>query len=148
MDRESQLGPADNVRRAGEIYMQHFNCAQSVLCAFGDRTGLNNEAALRLAASFGGGMGSLKEVCGALTGAFMVLGLVKGFTDPTRENKARHGERIDRLADAFRGRFGAISCRSLLLRNAADGSDRTEAKPCLKFVTAAAELLAGELARP
>ena len=132
--------------RASEIYRQDFNCAQSVLCAFGDRTGLEEDTAKRLASPFGGGMGSLKEVCGALTGAFMVLGLAKGFTDPTRDNKRLQRERVDKLTNAFRERFGEVHCRALLARNAADGSATSEAKPCLKFVTAAAEILAGAIA--
>lgn len=134
-------------KRAEGIYAQHYNCAQAVLCAFGNRAGIDEDSALRLAASFGGGMGNLKEMCGALTGAFMVLGLMKGYTDPTRDNKRDHGERVDRLAAAFMERFGSMHCRSLLMRNAADGSAQTEAKPCMKYVVAAAEMLADELDR-
>lgn len=136
----------NHAERAEELYRRDFNCAQAVLCAFGDRTGLAEDTAKRLASSFGGGMGSLKEVCGALTGSFMVLGLANGFTDPTRDNKRLQRERVDKLIDAFRERFGAIHCRALLARNAADGSAKNEAKPCLKYVTAAAEILAGALA--
>ena len=136
----------EHATRAGEIYSQNYNCAQAVLCAFGDQTGLTDDAAKRLASSFGGGMGNLREVCGVLTGAFMVLGFGKGFTDPTRENKREHSARVDKLAAAFRDRFGVIRCRELLARNAADGSAKSEAKPCLKFVTAAAELLQAALA--
>ncbi len=127
------------------LYRENYNCAQSVLCAFSAETGMDEEQAKRVASSFGGGMGSLKEVCGALTGAFMVMGLIKGFTIPTPENKQGYAKIVDELAYAFNSQFGAFRCRDLLKKNIEDGSAKTEAKPCLKYVVAAAELVAERL---
>lgn len=130
----------DTREKAGELYCGNFNCAQAVLCAFNPHTGLSDEHALKLAASFGGGMGNLKEVCGALTGAFMVGGLLKGFTVATGDNKRAHNLVVQAMADKFKEKFGSIHCRDLLQRNIDDGSHATEAKPCLKYVLYAVDI--------
>lgn len=131
----------DDVReKASELYCGNFNCAQAVLCAFNPHTGMSEEHALKLAASFGGGMGNLKEVCGALTGAFMVGGLLKGFTVATSDNKRAHNLVVQELADKFTAKFGHIHCRDLLQRNIDDGTRYSEAKPCLKYVLYAVDI--------
>ena len=68
---------------AEQLFRDGYNCAQAVLMAFADVTGLEPDTAARLASSFGGGLGRMREVCGAVSGASMVLGLVKGYADPT-----------------------------------------------------------------
>lgn len=130
-----------HAERAAELYNGNFNCAQSVVTAFGDLTGLDEETSKRVACSFGGGMGDLHSVCGSLTGAFIVLGMLRGFTDATRENKRNHTARVNRLSDAFRERFGLLNCADLLRRNEEDGSAASEAKPCLKYVLGAVDIL-------
>ncbi len=132
---------SERSEKAAGIYAENFNCAQAVLCAFGDVTGLDDAQAKRLASSFGGGMGNMKEMCGALTGAFMVAGLAQGFTEATRDNKRAHSARIDDIAAEFRERFGCMLCRDLLQKNKDDGSAEREAKPCTKFVAAATEIM-------
>ena len=67
---------------AERYFLDGFNCAQAVLLAFSDLTGLEQDTAARLASSFGGGLGRMREVCGAVSGASMVLGLLKGYSDP------------------------------------------------------------------
>ena len=59
-----------------------YNCAQSVLLAFADKVNLSEDTALKLASSFGGGMGRLREVCGAVSSMFMIAGLLQGYTTP------------------------------------------------------------------
>lgn len=103
----------------GEIAKQYFlsghNCAQSVLLAFSDLTGLDKPTAMKLASSFGGGMGRLREVCGAVSGMFMVLGILYGEEDvTTQEKKAAHYQRVQTLAAQFREKNGSIICRELL----------------------------------
>lgn len=132
---------AEHSDHAAELYKENYNCAQSVLCSFCRETGMDEEQAKRIASSFGHGMGNLKEVCGALTGAFMVLGLLKGFTLPTSENKRNYALLVDELAADFHEQFGKILCRDLLQRNIDDGSAKSEVKPCLKYVVAAAKLV-------
>ncbi len=77
--------------------------------------GLDLETALRLSSSFGGGMGRLREVCGAVSGMFMVAGLKYGYSDPhDKPAKAEHYKRIQDLAAEFRDENGSIVCRELL----------------------------------
>lgn len=136
--------------KARELFLKGCNCSQAVLCAFGDVTGLEESTALRLSSSFGGGMGRLREVCGALTGAFMVAGLLYGYEDlEDKELKAEHYERIQELARRFEAENGSIICRELLGLNETHSrpvpADRTESyykeRPCLAIVESAAEIL-------
>lgn len=97
------------------------NCAQSVLLAFSDVTGLDRDTSMRLASSFGGGMGRMREVCGAVSGALMVLGLVHGYDAdaPTaKEDKAAHYAHVQEFAARFRDKQESIVCREILARRA------------------------------
>ena len=67
---------------AKRLFMQGYNCAQAVFCAFCDETGLDIDTAARMASSFGGGMGRLREVCGTVSGALLALGILRGYDDP------------------------------------------------------------------
>lgn len=92
-----------------------YNCAQAVLLAFSDLTGLDETTALKLASSFGGGMGRLREVCGAVSGMFMVAGLLfDGGIVGVQEAKAAHYARIQTLAARFREKNGSYICRELI----------------------------------
>lgn len=127
--------------KAKDLYCSNFNCAQSVLCSFCPQTGLSEAHALKLASSFGGGMGNLKEVCGALTGAFMVAGLIKGFDIASSDNKRAHNDVVQAIAQKFNNTYGSILCRDLLQRNIDDGTRYSEPKPCLKYVLTAVEII-------
>ena len=72
----------DHAEKARQLFLEGYNCAQAVVCAFEDMTGLDRETSARLASSFGGGMGRLREVCGTVSGALLVLGLLCGYSDP------------------------------------------------------------------
>ena len=135
--------------RAARLFREGCSCSQSVLVAFCDRTGLDEKTALKLSSSFGGGLGRLREVCGAVSGAAMALGLILGPDDPNdRAAKAAHYARVQSLAAQFAERHGSIVCRDLL--GAKDGSGhvpdaRTAAyyamRPCERCVYDAAEIL-------
>ena len=100
---------------ARELFKKGYNCSQSVFAAFCDETGLNTEIALKIASPFGGGMGRLREVCGAVTGMLMVAGIKYGYTDPSSKNaKAEHYELVQDLAKQFINENGSIICRELL----------------------------------
>jgi C_GCAxxG_C_C family probable redox protein len=100
---------------AKELFERGYNCAQSVFAAFCDETGLDMDEALFLSSSFGGGMGRLREVCGAVTAMFMIAGLKFGYTDPLdKEAKAEHYRLIQSLANEFKAKNGSIICRELL----------------------------------
>ena len=89
--------------QAKALFMDGCNCAQAAFCAFCDVTGLEKELAMRLSSSFGGGMGRLREVCGALSGIFMAAGILYGYDDLTDKSlKTDHYERIQELAARFR----------------------------------------------
>lgn len=131
-----------------------YNCAQSVLLAFADDIGLDKNTALMLSSSFGGGMGRLREVCGAVSTMFAIAGLKHGYTSPNDDEiKAKHYELIQELAEEFKSKFGTIICRDLLeLPEGADSpipSKRTdeyyESRPCEVFIKHAAEIIEKKL---
>lgn len=138
----------------GAIAEQNFkngcNCAQAVLLAFSDRTGLGEAAAMRVAAGFGGGMGRMREVCGAVSGMFMAAGMILGEDGvPGREEKRALYAAIQELAARYRAENGSIICRELLagVRTAPGGEPeaRTEQyyrkRPCPELCRCAAEIL-------
>lgn len=135
---------------AGEYFRQGYNCAQSVLLAFAADAGLEEETARKLASSFGGGIGGLRETCGALSGACMAAGLLCGYSAPdASEEKAEHYARIRALAERFRAECGSILCRELLALGEhpkpVPPQPRTaeyyRTRPCTAFVESAARIL-------
>lgn len=105
----------DHADRARELFESGYNCAQAVLCAFTDVTGLDMDTSARIASSFGGGLARMREVCGAVSGAAMVLGMVRGYSDvKDLQAKPAHYRLIRAFADAYREENGSIICRELL----------------------------------
>lgn len=101
--------------KARSLFLEGYNCAQAVFCAFCPETGLDESLAKRLASSFGGGLGRMREVCGAVSGMAMVAGILYGYDDPKdREIKREHYQRIQTMAKDFRNEFGSILCREIL----------------------------------
>ena len=101
--------------KAVKCYRDDFNCAQSVISVFVGQLGLDRETALKTACGLGAGMGRMAETCGAVTGAFLVLGLRYGMTDPSRqEDKERTYELVRFFSERFRERNDSIICRDLL----------------------------------
>ena len=122
------------------LFSQGHNCAQSVLAAFCDETGLDRETALNIAASFGGGMARMGQTCGALTGAFMVLGLKSA---GAINNKDKFYELTNKFIEKFRAANGDISCTGLLGCSITSPEGKTRAKTlCPDFVRSAVELIA------
>ncbi|MBO5408542.1 MAG: C_GCAxxG_C_C family protein [Clostridia bacterium] len=145
---------AERAERARELFLEGYNCAQAVVGAFSDRMDLRFEDAMKLSSSFGGGMGRLREVCGAVSGMFLVAGYLKGYSDPkAKEEKTEHYRLIQTLAEKFRKETGSIICRELL--GEGEGavshvpSERTPAyykkRPCAELVYMAAAILEKEL---
>ena len=92
-----------------------YNCAQSVLTAYAADYGLTKNQALQFAVGFGGGMGRVQEVCGAVSGAVAVLGLASGFKEEDGREKINHVyAKVHRLIDEFSAKEGTINCRKLL----------------------------------
>lgn len=135
---------------AASYFGEGFNCSQSVLSAYAPQLGLSPETALRIASAFGGGMARMGEVCGAVTGALMVIGLKHGYTKAEdREIKEEAYRLVNEFARLFRERNGSIVCRELIgcdigtpegLKYARD-NDLFNTH-CLKFVRDAVEIVA------
>ncbi len=103
--------------KAVKLFKEGYNCSQAVVGAWCDELGMNFKTAVAISAGFGGGMGRMREVCGACTGAFMVLGLKYGGYEPAdREKKAEMYSIIQRFAERFKEEngFNSIICRELL----------------------------------
>lgn len=142
--------------KAYEYFMNGCNCAQAVFLAFADRYGIDEKNALLLASGFGGGMGRMREVCGAFSGMVMVCGMETGTADlADRAQKAANYQAVRDLAEKFKEQNGALYCRELLgltqTQEAAEGaapSERTQQyykkRPCPEIVRGAAEILEEE----
>ena len=99
------------VQTAMKLFDRGFKCSQAVLVAFEDLHHMDYEVALKLSSSFGAGMGKLGEVCGAVTGMFMVAGLLYGFSYPLNQDEINnHFERIQELTNEFKSITGSILC--------------------------------------
>ena len=135
--------------KAAELFLNGYNCAQSVAVAFCDVTGMDEKTTSRMMSGFGGGMGRLREVCGAVSGMFMVAGLLYGYTDPGLDdcNKKSHYQLVQDLAGKFREEVGSIVCREILKNPPSDPtpSPRTAEyyakRPCARMVMIAANIL-------
>ncbi len=135
---------------AMDYFSQGYNCAQAVALAFSDSLPLDRDTLAKLASSFGGGLGRLREVCGCVSGMSLVAGLL--YADPSPEDsskKAEHYARIQALAKEFEAQNGSIVCRELLgltqRHDAPVPEARTSAyyqkRPCKELVGMAAEIL-------
>ena len=138
----------DHGMKAAELFLDGYNCAQSVAVAFCDTTGLDEKTTARMVSAFGGGMGRLREVCGAVSGMFFVLSYLSGYDDPSDDvSKKRLYAEVQDLAEKFRKACGSIICRELLDNPPTDPtpSPRTEEyytkRPCARMVLTAATLM-------
>jgi C_GCAxxG_C_C family probable redox protein len=107
---------SDDIKQTVELFRQGHNCAQAILLTYSSRFGLERELALRLALGLGGGLGRTGEVCGAVSGACLVLGLESGEHADASSPKSRKlaRDRVRQFSSAFRERYGAVACRELL----------------------------------
>lgn len=111
----------DHGKLAKENFLKGYNCSQAVLLSFSDLTGFDEKTAMLLASSFGGGMGRMREVCGTVSAALMVLGILHGYDaeSPTAgEDKKAHYARVQEFAKRFREAQGSIICREILEEHA------------------------------
>ena len=137
--------------KAKKNFESGMNCAQAVFTAFSDLTGLDESTSMKLAASFGGGMGRMREVCGAVSGMFMALGILYDTGKiPSQEEKIAHYQRVQELAAKFKEENGSIICRELLegvpVKPGKEPEQRTQQyyakRPCSEYCVCAAEILA------
>ena len=138
-----------HAEKARDLFLSGCSCSQAVFGAFAEELGVDHDTALRLASSFGGGMGGTRSVCGAVTGMLMAAGLKQGYSDVGNlEVKTAHYARTRALLEAFAREHGTIICRELLANLqtlSQNPSARTpeyyKTRPCARFVETAARLI-------
>ncbi len=135
--------------KATALFLEGYNCAQAVFLAFAEDYGMDRDMALKLASAFGAGMGNMKEICGAVSGMLMTLGLYEGYTSPTSpEEKALTYKKAHNLADEFKEKYGSLLCRELLASlNKKEIPEEIKSRPCAIFVGEAAEILENHLSK-
>ena len=138
----------DHVMQAAQLFLDGYNCAQAITVAFSDVTGLDKDFSARMASSFGGGIGRLREVCGAVSGMVMVAGILYGYDGNSEESaKKEHYTLVQALANQFKEEVGSIICRDILKNPPSDPNPtpRTEEfykqRPCARMVMVAAKIL-------
>ena len=138
----------ERAEKAAKLFLEGYNCAQAVFVAYSDLTGLTPEYAAKLASSFGGGMGRLREVCGAVSGMLIVFGILYGY-DQAGDDEVKHAvyQQAQDLALSFKEEIGTIICREILDNPPSDPNPtpRTEAfykeRPCARMVMTAAGIM-------
>jgi len=133
----------DRVEKAEALFMSGCNCAQAVFVAFADEFGLDEELAKRVSCGLGGGVGRMREVCGAVTGAALVLGMRHG------PDKTAAYPFVQELCAKFKAECGSIVCRELLAGTGATQGGAPETRtpeyyrkrPCVELVKLAVSLL-------
>lgn len=138
----------DHSERASQLFMSGYSCSQAIVIAFSDVTGLSEEFSAKVASSFGGGIGRLREVCGAVSGMLIVAGLLYGYSDCNDPvAKKEHYARVQELAGSFKDVTGSIICREILKNPPTDPNPtpRTASfykeRPCVYMVATAAKVL-------
>lgn len=146
-------------QRAQAYFTEGYNCSQAVAMAYADLIGMDETMLARAMSSFGGGMGRMREVCGAVSGMSFAAGVLYGYAEPTaagQQEKAAHYARIQELAGAFREVNGSIVCRELLGLDISGSDDPTPKKrtpeyykkrPCGQLVALAATILEDYIAK-
>ena len=138
----------DHGIQAAELFLSGYNCAQAVAAAFSEELGLTESQAARMVSAFGGGMGRLREVCGAVSGMLFVLGSLYGYDTPGDDvRKKELYSRVQALAAGFRAENGSIICREILKNPPSDPTPtpRTEQyyqdRPCAHMVVTAVRIM-------
>ena len=136
--------------KAKALFEEGYNCCQAVVLSYSDILGIEEKNLSLLASGFGGGMGRMREVCGAVSGMFMVADILNGYSSPTdNEKKKATYAMIQSLAEGFRKENGSIICRELLGLKVPEGTNvpekRTEEyykkRPCGELCRIAADIL-------
>jgi len=144
----------DRATKAAQLFTEGYNCAQAVAVAYSVLIGLTPEFTAKMASSFGGGMGRMREVCGAVSGMLLVAGILYGYnsTDDDETKKA-HYSLVQELAGQFRERNGSIICREILKNPPSDTAPTPRTaefyaqRPCAKMVYDAVDILESYIAK-
>lgn len=135
---------------AMDNFLKGYNCSQSIVLAFSDLIDMDPELLSKISCSFGGGMGRLREVCGSVSGMFMIISLLYGYSGPeTGQPKTEQYKKVQELAKRFEEINGSIVCRQLLNldveHDSPNASPRTSEyyakRPCKEIIGSAAQIL-------
>ena len=152
------ISPTARQQAATNYFLQGFNCCQSVLLAFSDILNADPETLKTIASGFGGGMGRLREVCGAFSGMVMMAGFLSPAADPSvKEDRTKNYALVQQFAEKFKElNGGSIVCRELLgldkkaAKESPVPSDRTaeyyKKRPCPVIIGNAAKIVAEKIA--
>ena len=153
----------ERVEKAKRLFKEGgYNCCQAVVLAYSDLFGLEEETAAAISSGFGGGMGRMREVCGAVSGMVMLAGLIRPASDPSvKDWRTANYALVQKMAGEFRDMNGSIVCKELLglvpmgsctpaPKESPEPSDRTpeyyKKRPCVEYVACAARIVAEYLA--
>ena len=148
----------ERVEKAKRLFKEGgYNCCQAVVLAYNDLFGLDDETAAAVSSGFGGGMGRMREVCGAVSGMTMLAGLMKPASDPSvKDWRTANYALVQKMAGEFRDMNGSIVCKELLglvpmgsgtpaPKESPEPSDRTpeyyKKRPCEELVGRAARIV-------
>ena len=136
----------NQTEKAVDCFNSGFNCSQAIFSVYSEKLGVSNETAYKIASGFGAGMGRLCETCGAVTGAYMVIGLHYGHASPDdSESKEKTYSLVQEFAKRFKERNRSIKCEDLLGTHLITGDKEKASKQvkviCPKMVRDAAEIL-------
>lgn len=139
----------NRIEQATSCFQEGFSCSQAVLSTYSKRFGLNRKKALKIAQAFGGGIAQTGQICGAVSGAFMVIGLKHGrIKAEDLEAKEKTYEITRKFMDKFKSQNGSIICKELLGYDIStpEGMKLSEEQNlfetiCPKFVQSAVEIL-------
>ena len=137
----------DHTKKAAELFEGGYNCAQAVAAAFSDVTGLTPAQSAKLVSGFGGGMGRMREVCGAVSGMVFVVSNLDGYDTPDPDAQMAIYATIQELAGKFREEVGSIICRDILKNPPSDPKPTPRdgnfyaTRPCTRIVEVAAAIL-------
>ena len=134
--------------KAMSLFAEGYNCAQSVALAFADEVDIDRDTLSKLACSFGGGMGRMREVCGAFSGALLILGLKYGYADHAEDVRTAQYERVKALGEQMKEKCGSLICRDLFeaditapeAKNFKDAAPHAYG-PCMVYVRDVAAML-------
>lgn len=152
----NDIAPEERSRLAREYFKNGYNCCQSVLLAFRDVIGLPEEEIAGISSGFGGGMGRLREVCGAVSGMTFMAGVISPAANPSdAERKKANYALVQDFAAEFSAENGSIICRELLQLRAGQKESPAPStrdaqwytsRPCERLVGCAARIVAQRLA--
>jgi C_GCAxxG_C_C family probable redox protein len=152
----------ERVEKARRLFKEGgYNCCQAVVLAYNDVFGLEDELAASLSSGFGGGMGRMREVCGAVSGMVMLAGLIRPASDPSVKNwRTANYALVQEMAGEFKEINGSIVCKELLglvpmgsctpaPKESPEPSDRTpeyyKKRPCEEMVGIAARIVGAQI---